>query len=48
MTLEEKDELTKRVIARIEGQNWTDHPMTEDERHLIGMAVDATVADLDA
>jgi hypothetical protein len=31
--------ITKRAIAAIEGQNWTDNPLTDEEKNLIEMAV---------
>lgn len=36
-------ELEARCIAAIEGQNWTDKPLTDAEKHLIGMTVSWTV-----
>lgn len=38
------DPFTAKVVADIEGQNWTDRPLTENERHLIWMAVRSTLA----
>ena len=38
------DDLTAKVTADIEGQNWTDRPLSEDEKHLIWMAVRATMS----
>jgi hypothetical protein len=32
------------VTRLIEGQNWTDKPLTDDEKNLIAMAVQATAA----
>lgn len=39
-----KERLTQQAVASIEGQNWTDTPLTDDEKHLIGMAVDVAYA----
>lgn len=36
------DDLIKSVTAKIEGQNWTDSPLTDEEVNLISMAVMAT------
>lgn len=36
------DQLTVQVSLDIEGQNWTDQPLTERERELIWMVVRAT------
>lgn len=38
--------LVKKITAQIEGQNWTDRPLTNDERNVIDMAVRATVYEL--
>lgn len=34
--------LVAKVIAQIEGQNWTDQPLTEHDRNLIALAVAVT------
>lgn len=41
--LKQNAEIEARVIAQIEGQNWTDDPLTEGERAVIGMAVAAVL-----
>lgn len=42
-----KNEATvQRVTASIEGQNWTDNPLTDREKNLIAMAVTATIHDM--
>lgn len=33
-------EMEARAIASIEGQNWTDTPLTDHDKNLIGMTVD--------
>ena len=40
------DELVQATIAEIEGQNWTDHPLTDDEKHLIDMALRSVLGHL--
>lgn len=40
-------ELVASVTASIEGQNWTDLPLTDDEKNVIAMAVCATVTALE-
>lgn len=39
-------DLEKQAIANIEGQNWTDEPLTEIEKQVIGMTVSWTYARL--
>lgn len=39
-------QLELRCIASIERTNWTDTPLSEEEKHLIGMAVTWTFYDL--
>lgn len=38
------EELIAAVIADLEGQNWTGQPLTDDQKDLIRMAVQATAA----
>lgn len=42
--LKKVDELVAQVTADIEGQNWSDAPLTERDKELIWMAVRATYA----
>lgn len=46
MTFEEFEKLTERVVSDIEGQNWTNTPLSEREKQLIWMAVRSTAAAL--
>ena len=38
--------LVQKITASIEGQNWTDQPLTDGERTVIDMAVRATMYEL--
>lgn len=40
------DDIEKQAIASIEGQNWTDPPLTDTEKRVIGMAVAFTYSRL--
>lgn len=42
------EKIIEKVISQIEGQNWIDRPIAPEEKHLIAMAVQATVAELGA
>jgi len=44
MPATEEHELTPRVVAILEGQNWTDQPLTERERELVDLTVRTVAA----
>ena len=44
ITLKERARLEAAVLGMIEGQNWTDQPLTKEERNVASMAVGAVIA----
>lgn len=47
MKTKSTEELIAAVIADLESQNWSDHPLTFEQKDLVTMAVKATLYQLE-